>query len=53
MAPGRGGFGVAKMKQLGFHEINEPIEDYVEDPDVERVRRRLVRSRPVEVEVVP
>lgn len=44
---------LADMKQMGFNEINEPIEDFVERLDVADVKRQLASLRPPRVEVIP
>jgi protein tyrosine phosphatase (PTP) superfamily phosphohydrolase (DUF442 family) len=43
---------LAEMKRMGFNEIDEPIEDFVERLDVADVRRRLARTPP-RIEVIP
>ena len=42
-----------EMKRMGFNEINEPIEDFVEDLNVADVRHRLAETPPVRLEVIP
>jgi len=44
---------LAEMKRMGFHEINEPIEDYIEDLDVAAIKRRLARTPPPRIDVIP
>ena len=44
---------LAEMKRMGFNEVFDPLEDYVEDLRVERLRRRLRRTPPPEVKVIP
>ncbi|HUS48000.1 MAG TPA: protein-tyrosine-phosphatase [Phycisphaerae bacterium] len=44
---------MAEMKQMGFHEIWEPIEDYIEDLDVEALRAKLPGAPAPGVEHVP
>lgn len=44
---------LAEMRQLGFHEINKPIEDYLEHLDAAEIKRRLAQTIPPKVEVIP
>jgi tyrosine-protein phosphatase SIW14 len=44
---------IEEMKRMGFHEINEPIEDFIEDMDVADVRRRLAETAHPKLEVIP
>ena len=44
---------LAEMKEMGFHEIWDSIEDYVEDLDVECVRNKLCDLAPPRIELVP
>jgi protein tyrosine phosphatase (PTP) superfamily phosphohydrolase (DUF442 family) len=43
---------LAEMKDMGFNEINEPIEDYIEDLDVIEVKCRLPQAVPPRAEVI-
>ena len=44
---------LAEMRSFGFHEVWEPIEDYLEDVDVASLRRQMGERPPPEVETVP
>jgi len=44
---------LAEMKRMGFNEINERIEAFVERLEVADVRRQLARTRPPRIEVIP
>ena len=44
---------IAEMKKMGFNEIHERIEDYVEKADVAALRAKVQQAKPPDIEVGP
>ena len=38
---------------MGFHEIWEEIEEYMQKLDVQKIKQHMSSAKPVKVEIVP